>query len=432
MESNTYQNDINTKDDVVVIGLPKEIKNKKHFPKAGIISKIGGLPTWLAPLSNKISLSFFTCSCGKPLSFLMQLDSSLDDYIYAYYRVLYVFFCSICWKRNDLVKVLRIQLPKDNALYNEDTLLKKDLIENDETCIKVNDYLKTAPMMLKEFAIDAVDEYEEASKKYFRFYNNIHEESNSSCESSSNNNNNTIKHVQYDINDDDDDDSDEDEEFGMELSSKEKDKMNKMMSAYSKENPDDDINKVEIEDVHEIESDKLLTLHSDKITEVFQDVVKYDPTQVIRYYRNNYHPLWFTSQHMFTVHNTKCKQCKGDVAYEFQLMPYLLSIQPQIRFLDIGTIIIYTCKKSCTNNNNNNNEGDYIEEYGFIQRTGEGFIVEDGKLVMKDGKETSMQTQSSSNNINSNNQGQGKIAGINEDEMDEDGFCEVKKSKKRK
>ena len=53
-------------------------------------------------------------------------------------------------------------------------------------------------------------------------------------------------------------------------------------------------------------------------------------------------------------------------------------------------------------------------------------------MVMKDGKETSMQTQSSSNNINSNNQGQGKIAGINEDEMDEDGFCEVKKSKKRK
>lgn len=112
--------------------------------------------------------------------------------------------------------------------------------------------------------------------------------------------------------------------------------------------------------------------------------------------------------------------------YEFQLMPYLLSIQPQIRFLDIGTIIIYTCKKSCTNSNS---EGDFIEEYGFIQRTGEGFIVEDGKLVMKDGKETSIQTQS---NSNSNNQGQGKIAGINEDEMDEDGFCEVKKSKKRK
>ena len=48
-----------------------ETPRKGDFELKNFPSKIGGLPVWLLPLTNNIDKSFFKCSCGKNLSFLL-------------------------------------------------------------------------------------------------------------------------------------------------------------------------------------------------------------------------------------------------------------------------------------------------------------------------------------------------------------------------
>ena len=142
-----------------------------------------------------------------------------------------------------------------------------------------------------------------------------------------------------------------------------------MVKKYLKENPDANLEKIEDVSDDEKESDKIIDSNQDIIMNLFTNVVNYDKKQIIRYYRNNYYPLWFTQEKMLSVKNTKCRNCGGNVVFEFQIMPHLFLIQPKIAFNDIGTIVIYTCKKCC----NSKIEGGFVEEYGFIQRTGENF-----------------------------------------------------------
>ena len=70
--------------------------------------------------------------------------------------------------------------------------------------------------------------------------------------------------------------------------------------------------------------------NQDIIMNLFTNVTNYDKKQIIRYYRNNYYPLWFTQEKMLSTKNTKCYNCGGDVEFEFQIMPYLFLIQPKI------------------------------------------------------------------------------------------------------
>ena len=58
----------------------------------------------------------------------------------------------------------------------------------------------------------------------------------------------------------------------------------------------------------------------DQIFSTFSKVVSYDPEQIIRYSRDGILPLWFCSTGMLTVKNTKCKNCKDEVIYEFQVI----------------------------------------------------------------------------------------------------------------
>ena len=80
----------------------------------------------------------------------------------------------------------------------------------------------------------------------------------------------------------------------------------------------------------------------------------------------------------------------------------------------IGTIVIYTCKNSCCHKNNI--EGEFIEEYGFIQRTGEDFNLEDGKIQAKQKKIK----------VNTN-----VVQTKKKEEVDEDGFIVVNKKRKK-
>ena len=320
----------------------------KNFP-----SKIGGLPVWLLPLSNNIDESFFICSCGDYLSFLLQLYSPLEEKNNCFHRMIYVFFCKKCWKKKDLVKVLRINLPEKSSYYDGEEILDLNKIINDEKTQKINEKLKN--FILEEYFISTAQEKKEASKLYLNFYSNAEEKSITSSDSSNNN----LK----------DKDKEEEEEIIFNNIKEEKE-YDDMLKNYLKENPGANIEKIEEESDEEKENDKIIdSSNSDIILSLFTKVVNYDKKQVIRYYRNNFYPLWFTQEKMLTTKKTKSTNCGGDVVFEFQIMPYLFLIEPKIAFNDIGTIVIYTCKNCC----DSKIEGGFVEEHGFIQRTGENF-----------------------------------------------------------
>ena len=346
----------NNKNDPVQLGFAEEPK-KGDFDLKNFPSKIGGLPVWLLPLSNNISETFFICSCGENLSFLLQLYCPLEDKDNSFHRMIYVFFCQKCWKKKDLVKVLRINLPEKSSIYDGEDILNIYKIINDETIKKVNEILKK--FILEEFFISTAPERKEASKLYLDFYSNAEEKS---------------------------------------------------------------INSSDGESDDEKENDKIIdSSNSDIILSIFTKVTNYDKKQIIRYYRNNFYPLWFTQEKILSTKKTKCRNCGNDIVFEFQIMPYLFIKEPKIAFNDIGTIVIYTCKKCC----DSKIEGGFVEEYGFIQRTGENFRDfndNDNRYKEKKYKEEMKE-------IKEDNE---FFAGVDEKDVDEEGFVEVKKTKKNK
>ena len=392
----------NNKNDPVQLGFAEEPK-KGDFDLKNFPSKIGGLPVWLLPLSNNISETFFICSCGENLSFLLQLYCPLEDKDNSFHRMIYVFFCQKCWKKKDLVKVLRINLPEKSSIYDGEDILNINKIINDETIKKVNEILKK--FILEEFFISTAPERKEASKLYLDFYSNAEEKSINSSDGSNNN-------IQ---------DKDTEEEIIFNNVKEEKEYDN-MVQNYLKENPGVNIEKIEEESDDEKENDKIIdSSNSDIILSLFTKVTNYDKKQIIRYYRNNFYPLWFTQEKILSTKKTKCRNCGNDIAFEFQIMPYLFIKEPQIAFNDIGTIVIYTCKKCC----DSKIEGGFVEEYGFIQRTGENFRDfndNDNRYKEKKYKEEMKE-------IKEDNE---FFAGVDEKDVDEEGFVEVKKTKKNK
>ena len=388
------------KSDPVQLGFAEEPR-KGDFDLKNFPSKIGGLPVWLLPLSNNIDESFFICSCGDYLSFLLQLYSPLEDKSNSFHRMIYIFFCQKCWKKRDLVKVLRINLPEKSSYYDGEEILDIKKIINDEKTQKINEKLKK--FMLEEYFISTAPEKKEASKLYLNFYANAEEKSITSSDSSN---------LQ---------DKEGEEEEIIFNNVKEEKEYDNMLKNYLKENPGVNIEKIEEESDEEKENDKIIDSSSnDIILSLFTKVVNYDKKQVIRFYRNNFYPLWFTQEKMLSTKKTKCLNCGGDIVFEFQIMPYLFLIEPKIALNDIGTIVIYTCKNCC----DSKIEGGFVEEHGFIQRTGENFRdFNDNDNKYKDKK------NNEEKKINEENE---FFAGVDEKDVDEEGFAEVKKKKNKK
>ena len=402
MESSFSSNNNNNRNEPVQLGFA-EIPRKGDLDLENFPSKIGGLPIWLLPFSNNIDESFFICSCGENLCFLLQLYTPLEDKNNCFHRMLYVFFCQKCWKKKDLVKVLRINLPEKSSFYDGEEILNKKIIFEDEKTKKINEKLKN--FVLDEYFITTAQEKKEASKLYFDFYNNAEEKSVTS-------NDNSINQGKY-----------EEEEEIIINNNKEEKEYNDVLKKYLKENPNVNIEKIEDDSDDEKDNDNNIDSHEDIIMSIFTNVTNYDKKQIIRYYRNNFYPLWFTQDNMLTIKNTKCKNCCGNVIFEFQIMPYLFLIEPKIAFNDIGTIVIYTCQKCC----DTKYEGGFVEEYGFIQRTGENFT--DLKDNENYNKNRNKKLQNKTDKIIEENE---FFAGVNEKDADEEGFVEVKKKKNKK
>lgn len=395
MQSKKYA-DLSDIDNQVILGFGEKITSdirRDTFP-----SKLGGLPFWIIP--PHVSLSMFSCSlCNKALSFLLQLYCPLEDNNLCYHRYLYAFFCFLCWKKSDLIKVLRVQLPEISQYNNYDELTDVD-DKGAQIIETINSHLRKG-LVLEEYIISTKAEEKKASMLYFKFYNSVDEKSiNSSLT-------------------DKEGDGEGDDDF-IQVNSNEEKEVDVMLDNYLKDNQDFDMNKIEIETNHEQENDQILTRNEDLIFELFSKVVNYDSEQIIRYYRNDYYPLWFTQQGMLSVSNTKCRQCQGDISFEFQIMPYLFLLYSKISKIDIGTIVIYTCKQSCQKNSD---IGTFIEEYGFIQRTGENFLSIEEKANLTTNNKLKKESKEIKPVL---------FKGVKEEDADDDGFIKIKQKKKKK
>ena len=403
-----------------------EKAGKNDFDFENFPSKLGGKPVWLIPPEVKfVREDFFNCSiCKKNLTFLLQLYCPLESNKLSYHRVIYLFFCIKCWANDSLnpgvaVKALRVQLPESSDFYSGNKLIKKELINNEnESICKIN---STINPLSQEFIIETDTELPEASKIYIKFYDKIDEKSLKSGKSMS------VKE------DDSDNDMDVEEDLQINVDKVEDENIKKMIKKYMEEegmyynenNPNVGFSEedLETEVIGKLQKD-IFKISEDLFYDLFTKVVTYDPKQVIRYCRDDVMPLWFNSVGMVTVKNLKCKNCKSDLIYEFQVMPNIFNLYKEIMNIDIGTIVIYTCKNSCYVENY------FIEEYAFIQRTGEKVIdFEKGKK----GKQITQPEnyQEISNEELIKNLNKISVKGNENNEPDEDGWVEVKKKTKK-
>jgi hypothetical protein len=98
-------------------------------------------------------------------------------------------------------------------------------------------------------------------------------------------------------------------------------------------------------------------------------------------------------------------------------MPNIFNLLKDVLNIDIGTIAVYTCVKSC----DTTAEGGAVEEYAFIQRTGEKML----DLEPEDKEVKKLEDEEFVNNFNKL-----KVKGNIDNTPDEDGWVEVKKKKK--
>ncbi len=301
MKSKGKGKNTNIDDYFISVGLP-EVPKKSDFDYEQFPSKLGGQPVWLSP--PDVDLSFFECSqCKQNLYFLMQIYSPLEDTKHCYHRSLYVFFCKECWTQTNAVKVIRIQLPEKSEIYNSDKLIDRNAMEKNEIIEQIN---KKVKCLYPEFLIDSCEELAEASKIYIKFYDKLDEKSMTSGKS-----------MDYDEDDDMEDD------LAVDHPSLKDEKIEKMISNYYKE---DGMHQYECDVEEECEDEIISKLQKnifknmeDIFYDVFSKVISYDPKQVVRFCRDDIFPLWFSNTGMMTLKNTKCKNCGGELIFEFQV-----------------------------------------------------------------------------------------------------------------
>jgi len=155
----------------IYLGFPEK-PNKGDFDYESFPSKIGGKPIWLYPPTD-LDMNFFQCDCKRDLFFLLQLYCPLEEYEHTFHRMLYVFFCHVCWKKSNAIKVLRMQLPENSEYYQGSNLQKKNIFEEDNLEI-LN---KKIRFLDEEYNILTDKESNDAKKIYFNFYDKIDEKS---------------------------------------------------------------------------------------------------------------------------------------------------------------------------------------------------------------------------------------------------------------
>ena len=127
--------------------------------------------------------------------------------------------------------------------------------------------------------------------------------------------------------------------------------------------------KVTIENDEMLENEEESTVQVDNVFLKYQTEIAFEPDQVLRYYRTDYsreniEPLWVSDVDK-CLEIPDCTYCGGKRSLEFQITSQILNFL-QIDHLqqdafDFGTLIIYSCAKSCSS------DTEFMTEYCWRQ-----------------------------------------------------------------
>ena len=316
-------------------------------------SKVGGHPAWL-DLKNLPEVEALNCEkCSKPLGFLLQIYAPLEDNAKCFHRQMYVFMCLDAKCHEGTLapfKVFRSQLSRENEFYPFEAPIEKADWEPElhagkynqlcracgcrgtkkcSGCGKVNYCSREHQTMDWKFRHKS-----ECKNADFTFKYSENQDAVPSL---------NLSPFEIVILGDDEEVSDSDDDGGREVDiDKQVEKMRELeknggtLSGHDLEEfcSEDDVMK-------------------DKNFKRFQKVVKRASDQVIRYQRSE-EPLWISDQNVPSDKEIpNCENCGSKRVFEFQIMPQLLyslkldkSVKEQS--IDWGTLIIYTCEKSCS------------------------------------------------------------------------------------
>ncbi|KAK0161383.1 hypothetical protein PV327_009859 [Microctonus hyperodae] len=329
-------------------------------------NKVGGKPAWL-DLKDLPSAKYVECkSCKNPCIFLCQIYAPYENNENAFHRTIFIFICKNddCCKPNENgnLQVLRSQLSRDNKFYpfeppNEQENWRPDINSTKFTKVcQVCGLLgpnhcgkcKLVNYCCRQHQI--IDWKAGHDKKCST--DNINNDSSTTATK------NTLQSIlfpEYELIIESDVSNTKNDKSDVNKEEEEMKKYEKLLengeagTLQTCDNVNDDLLKMAAGD-------------EDKVFIKFQNTIRDDPDQVLRYNRGGV-PLYITSKNE-PNNIPNCEKCNGERQFEFQIMPQLLNylnLPANVKSLDWGTLLVFTCKNSC------NIESGYCSEYIWKQ-----------------------------------------------------------------
>ncbi|KRY83474.1 Programmed cell death protein 2 [Trichinella pseudospiralis] len=333
-------------------------------------SKFGGKPSWLS-LANIPTAEKLLCSgCSQPMVFLLQLYAPDSRIEHAFHRSLFVFICRQvgCWNggctTGETIKVFRSQLCRENPFY-KNYPLQAYSDEGDQAVQSVRRALKSCVVcgLGGDKVCGQCRTVCYCSKEHQKFHwSTVHKQQ---CggeveqQRMQDLENDTVALLFPEL------------ELVIERETyREKDKvkerpLKERMDEYRDLcSRNGYVQNLETENEIDqyLQSDSDLIKEPDKQFKRFTSRIQQNPKQarimlsiqrsiqidVVRYERNG-EPLWAGKD--VPVEIPKCQLCGAERNFEFQIMPYLLSLMDvdsvEAGGIDWATVCVYTCSASC-------------------------------------------------------------------------------------
>ncbi|KAI7833054.1 programmed cell death protein 2 [Kickxella alabastrina] len=350
---------------VVTLGYAEAVD--EEFGREVFSSKIGGKPRWLDP-TRPLAVNRVVCDeCTKPMVLLMQLYAPEDEPASAFHRTLYVFICrsGACHKAGakQCMRVFRSQLAEENSVYEEDAS-SNDVSDNndddDDITWALRPQVKAAPLCV----VCGLAGTKGCSKCRARLYcsrdhqladwSGGHREQCGSGKTDNAAHRRKLQRMVF-------------PEYVI-VSEEEPAQAQAEAEAFGEDSDDDgeDTEGITAEDMALVpvsgERAEDSSVDVDRAFLMFQRRIQLSPDQVIRYARSAESPG--PSEPLFVSDDGRpsigadanadvpaCEKCSAAREFELQIMPQMLnflsidSVDPAS--IDWGTLLIYTCPKSC-------------------------------------------------------------------------------------
>jgi pre-rRNA-processing protein TSR4 len=334
-----------------VLGFPEPALHACDMLRHAFPSKVGGRPAWLDP-RRLPSPEDLRCSVdGSTMRFLLQVYAPVEEQPDAFHRTMFVF---VSGKASALhgssnardsgdascaspgVKVFRCQLPRDNAYYVFNPLTDRERLAGPRCCGETSVADPWAVASHEQAVVQGMQANEQSHTHVPLF-------------------------PEYEIVIEEEESKDDDRPMA---TAEQQIQENLQKAADLSKSNNFTEEELPSELVDEIE--KNMPLEKRHFAS-FAARIAGAPSQILRYcFEDGSAPIW-PSPHGIPKpdHIPPCEYCGAARKFEFQILPQVLNIlgvdPADDDALDFGTIVVYSCSKSCSG------EG-YMREFSWVQK----------------------------------------------------------------